>query len=26
VRIKVGEKAYYAELPAYAFGTLLIEP
>ena len=26
VRIKVGEKAYYAELPAYAFGTLLIQP
>jgi glucosylceramidase len=25
-RIKVGDKAYYAELPAYAFGTLLIEP
>ena len=26
MRIKVGEKAYYAELPAYAFGTLLIGP
>ena len=26
VRIKVGEKAYYAELPAYAFGTLLVAP
>jgi glucosylceramidase len=26
MRIKVGEKAYYAELPAYAFGSLLIEP
>jgi len=26
MRIKVGEKAYYAELPAYAFGTLLIAP
>jgi glucosylceramidase len=26
MRIKIGSKAYYAELPAYAFGTLLIAP
>ena len=26
MRIKVGDKAYYAELPAYAFGSLLIGP
>jgi glucosylceramidase len=26
MRVKVGERAYFAELPAYGFGTLLIQP
>ena len=26
VRVKVGQRAYYAELPAYGLGTLLIAP
>ncbi len=26
IRVKVGPRAYFAELPAYAFGTLVIDP